>query len=271
VPLVSISKGSTGAVVSTRGAHVVSVSLNGERAIKPSGDGAQTHGGAAVLIPYAGRVNLGKYEFEGMRYRLQVGREGHAIHGFAKDAGWDVAEEGGRVVALESRLSGEGYPSELRIRIVYSVWNGGFSTKCSVTNEGVGDCPLVVGFHPYFVARGWKISAAGRVYRYLLRDTYFPTGRRVRYSFGGAGPDTPLDDCFMVGGTVRLWTGSRTLEIRRRAMPYLMVYNGKYAEGKSVAIEPYTGLPDAYNNGIGLRVLKPRQRFGCGYDAVLRR
>lgn len=269
--LVSISCGLSTAAVDTQGAHVAGVSLNGEQVIKPSGDGAQTHGGAAVLMPYAGRVNLGKYDFEGRHFQLPVGREGHAIHGFAKDIGWDVSEEDEHSVALEARLSGEGYPSELQARIVYSVRDRGFSTECSVTNKGAHDCPLVVGFHPYLLAKNWKISTTGSAYRYLLRDTYFPTGERMPYSFGDAGPVTPLDDCFQVGGVVRLWTGSRTLEIRRRAMPYLVVYDGKYAEGRSVAIEPYSGLPDAYNSGIGLRVLKPGQRFGCGYDVSLGR
>jgi aldose 1-epimerase len=38
-----------------------------------------------------------------------------------------------------------------------------------------------------------------------------------------------------------------------------------------VAVEPCSGLPDAYNNGIGLVRLKPGRTFTCGYEVRLSR
>lgn len=265
---VRISERDAEAVVNTLGSHVVSVSLGGRPVVKPNGDGSQTHGGIAVLMPYAGRVRHGEYRFGGLKFRLPVGREGNAIHGFAKDAVWKVLKEERRSVVLAARLEGSGYPGVLEAVIAYGISRTGFSTDCSVRNVGGRECPLVVGFHPYFVARDWRVSA-GTAYRYSLRDGFFPDGKRAPYSFDEAGPNSRLDDCFWVRGEIRLFDGERSLVIGRRAMPYLVVYNGKYAEGKSVAIEPYTGLPDAFNNGIGLRTLKPGRAFSCGYSFVL--
>jgi aldose 1-epimerase len=267
----SIRSGSSEAKVSLDGAHVAHLSLDGEEVVKPSNDGGQAHGGIAVLVPYAGRIRDGRYTFEGTSFRLPVSRDGHAIHGFAKDALWKLVREKTGSITLGSRLSSAGYPGVLDARITYSVRPGSFSTECAVTNVGSRSCPFVAGFHPYFLAQSWRIVTTGRTYRYTLADEYFPTGERRPFSFAEVGPGTSLDDCFRVAGAIRLEAEGRTLVITRRRMPYLVVYNGKYAEGTSVAIEPYTGLDDAYNNGIGLVVLKPGESFSCGYKVSLSR
>jgi aldose 1-epimerase len=267
----SIRSGSSEAEISQDGAYVGRLSLGGEEVLKPSSDGSQTHGGSAVLIPYAGRIRNGRYSFEGRNFRLPVRPDGHAIHGFAKDARWDLVRQSTSSVTLASRLRSAEYPGTLDARIRYSVRPESFTTECSVTNVGTRSCPFVAGFHPYFLARRWRIVTTGRTYRYTLADVYFPTGERRPFSFAETGPGTSLDDCFRVAGEVRLETEGRTLVITRRRMPYLVVYNGKHAEGVSVAIEPYTGLEDAYNNGIGLVVLRPGDSFSCGYRVGLSR
>jgi aldose 1-epimerase len=260
---------SSEAKVSLDGAHVASLSLGGEEVLKPSNDGRQTHGGIAVLIPYAGRIREGRYTFEGRSFRLPVNPDGHAIHGFAKDAPWKLVSEKTGSITLGSRLRGAGYPGVIDARIRYTVRPESFSTECFVTNVGPRSCPFVAGFHPYFLARSWRIVTTGRTYRYTLADTYFPTGEKRPFSFAEVGPGTSLDDCFRVAGTIRLEAEGRTLVIARRRMPYLIVYNGKHAEGISVALEPYSGLEDAYNNGIGLVVLRSGESFSCGYKVIL--
>lgn len=263
---ISITRGSSKAVVDTMGAHVVDVSLEGEPVVKPSSDGSQTHGGIAVLLPYAGRIRRGEYRFEGKNFRLPVGKDGHAIHGFAKDVRWKLLKSGSDFVVLTSRLKGQGYPGIVEATVAYSIARGSFSTDCHVKNVGWRECPVVAGFHPYFLGDDWRISTRGTAHKYLLQDRYFPTGERAPFSFDGVGPHSKLDDCFRIGGAVRLLLGRRKLVIRRKRMPYLVVYDGEYAEEKSVAIEPYTGLPNAYNNGIGLGIIKPGQDFSCGYS-----
>jgi aldose 1-epimerase len=265
----SISCGSSEAKISPEGAYVARLSLDGEEVVKPSSDGSQTHGGIAVLIPYAGRIRNGRYTFEGRGFSLPVKADGHAIHGFAKDSPWKLVTEKTGSVTLGSRLRSAEYPGVLDAWIRYSVRPESFSTECSVTNVGSRSCPFVAGFHPYFLARSWRIVTTGRTYRYTLADTYFPTGERRTFSFAEVGPGTSLDDCFRVAGAVRLEAEGRTLVLTRRRMPYIIVYNGKHAEGTSVAIEPYTGLEDAFNNGIGLVVLRPGESFSFGYKVGL--
>ena len=268
---ITISKGSSEAVIGNLGAYVKTLNLDGIRIVKPETDGNQTHGGIAVLMPYTDKIEHGRYTFEGRRFQLQVEDEGHAIHGFAKDVVWTAARKGKRFVTLTSVLEGEGYPGRMEARVTYSISSRTFSTNSSVTNAGRGNCPVVIGFHPYFLGVKWKIRANSEAYRYEVRDRYFPTGEFEPYQLERAGPDVNLDDTFGVEGPVSLQTEDYGLVISRRAMPYLVIYNGEFAEAKSVAIEPYTGITNAFNNGIGLRVLKPGQSFRCGYGITLKK
>lgn len=270
-PEVSVASGSAAASIGLLGAYVRHLSLGGVPVIKPSNDGSQTHGGIAVLMPYAGRVRGGRYAFRGKEFQLPTGRDGHAIHGFAKDAMWKVRARTADSVSIGATLRGRGYPGTLAASITYAVKGRTFSTDCAIRNAGRSDAPVVVGFHPYLAAMRWTINSSSRSYHYQLADGYFPTGKKTPCSFEGVGPKSKLDDCFSSPGTIRLLAGGMEVALRRRRLPYLVVYNGKYAEGRSVAIEPYSGLPDAYNNGIGLRTLAPGQTFECGYDLVLSR
>ena len=49
-------------------------------------------------------------------------------------------------------------------------------------------------------------------------------------------------------------------------MPYIVIYNGEHAGNNAVAIEPMTGAPDAYHNGIGIISLDKGNEFKCSYS-----
>ncbi|KAA8922007.1 hypothetical protein [Thermoplasma sp.] len=81
--------------VSRRGAFVSSLSLNGLNILKPASDGYVTHGGMAVLIPYADTVKQASYVWEGRRYMLprNAAYEGDmvdSIHGLVKSSPFSV-------------------------------------------------------------------------------------------------------------------------------------------------------------------------------------
>src|SRR5271170_5123306 len=129
---ITIRSGSSEATVSLDGAHVASLLLDGEEVVKPGGAAGQARGGIAVLVPYAGRIRDGRYTFGGRSFQLPVSRDGHAIHGFAKDARWKLLREKTGSVTLGSRLRSAEYPSVLDARITYSVRHESFSTSCFV-------------------------------------------------------------------------------------------------------------------------------------------
>jgi galactose mutarotase-like enzyme len=66
-------------------------------------------------------VRNGRYDFEGRQFALPVGHGGHASHGFAKDARWDVVEKRESSATMRALLSGGGYPGVLDAEVTYAV------------------------------------------------------------------------------------------------------------------------------------------------------
>lgn len=257
------------AELTAAGSYAATLVLDGTQVFKPTKDGVQVHGGSAILIPYAGRIREGAYSFEGRDYRFPATNGGHAIHGFGKDRHWRVSERKPDSVTFAARLRDQGYPAVLDARVSYSITPRGFSTACKVTNVGRQACPFVAGFHPYFLAKNWELSSSGEVWRYELARTFFPTGKRTAFDLRSLGPGMNIDMDLRAAGTVRLETNAYVLKMVRTNMPYLIVYNGNYADRRSVAVEPYSGLPDAFNNGLGVKILGPGVSFRCGYSVRL--
>ncbi len=210
-----------------------------------------TKGGMAFLAPYANRVRGGSYEFEGRRYELPRSAEGHAIHGLVLDSEFEVEDLEVDRVSLKGALRHPGYPSELLLRVTYEL-GGLLMASAAVTNVGERRAPLVVGWHPYFLVKGgWAIRPSGQALRCESVDR-IPTGRLVPHSFG---PDGSYDDCFYVeSGEVELDTGEGSILVRGSGMRFFQVYTGVPG---AVAVEPMSGAPDAYHNGLGLTVIGP--------------
>ena len=266
-----VSGEGTKSVINTRGAHVEDLHLLGECIIRPSPDGKPTHGGAATLIPYANRVRNAIYEFNGSTYHLPENNGKNSIHGLLLDKEWTPVSIERDSIRMLVDLSGRGYPSSIHCETGFSVSSDTFTCSFSITNTGQKECPLVVGSHPYFMTAGtWEIRSEEEIVKLEYEDGYFPTGRTVPVESGSLSPEHGItyDNCFRGTGTLFIRTGYGTLSISRTNMPFFVVYNGEYAGGESVAIEPMTGAPDAFNNGIGLVVLKPGKEYKCGYSVT---
>lgn len=258
------------AEVEGRGAYLSSLTLDGRQILLSSRDGRQTHGGACNLLPYAGRIRNGTYRFMGRRYSFPRGEDGNSIHGFARDREFEMSSPVGSSAVCYAVIGDDGYPSELNVGIRYDLSPGWFAVRYDVSNTGKASAPLVIGSHPYFLTEGrWRITPSSPAVRLRLADMYFPDGTTEEFDFGRYLNDVPLDSCFNGGGSLLLSSERGDLVVSRTGMDYFLVYNGEYALGRSVAIEPMTGAPDAYNNGIGLRVLAPRERYTCGYTVSL--
>jgi len=128
-----------------------------------------------VLFPFPGRVKNCQYSFAGQDYTLSGLRikDGHANHGFAKQAEWKVvgsAPTTGSVgvptgsvgkrrsdeeVELEFEMRAEdyrnkGFPFSLRLTLTYTLNSDGFVCRAEVVNLGNTNAPFGLGFHPYF-------------------------------------------------------------------------------------------------------------------------
>lgn len=262
-----ISFGGSRAFIMEKGAYLSTLVLDGKDILKPSADGSPTHGGAALLSPYAGRVRKGKYIFAGREHHLPIDNGPHSIHGFMKDRTFSVTHRGSTAV-FSCTATGEGYPWQLETEISFTISNRSISVNMAIKGDGEAGLPLVAGFHPYFLTGGkWAIKHSEPMNILEFTDRYFPDGTMKDYSFNGldtAGKS--YDNCFAGGGDITISGERNDFILKRKNMPYLVVYNGKYTGGGSVAVEPMTGAPDAFNNGIGLVTIRAGETFQCGYS-----
>ncbi|MEK6235706.1 MAG: aldose 1-epimerase [Planctomycetales bacterium] len=258
------------------------------------GTGSPSGSGIPLLFPFPGRLRGTTFSFEGKQYPLTLARTdalGNAIHGFALNRAWEVAElTETKAVGIfhasqvEPKLLGQ-WPSDFRLTATYELSGNTLSFQLKVENVGESRLPFGFGTHPYFrvpLANGSPpeacrvtVPASG----FLEMIDMIPTGkfspatgpRDVRS--GVAFPDAAFDDLFngleftagTCSATLSDSKANRSLAVRfGEAFPYCVVYNPPHRE--AICLEPYTCLPDAYalaEQGVetGLRVLAPEASF----------
>lgn len=254
------------AEICLKGAYVRTLSLSGKELLKPSHDWRETHGGMAMLLPYANRVRNAEYDWNGRVYHLPRNNGEHSIHGLTRDVEWTVAHRGNNTISLWHKLETDQYPVPLYIKVGYSISSNSFTIEIEATNEGDIPAPFMAGMHPYFVfSDSWRLESPRMLLFMKYEDSYFPDGTVTPRLAGSisSGSGESYDNTFIAGQEVRLVSGDRNVMIRNNNMPFLVVYNGEYSEGTSVAIEPMTAAPDAFNNRIGLITIDPGEQFRC--------
>ncbi len=261
-----LEEGEGRAEISEKGAYVKSLELDGKTILMPSGDGEQTHGGMALLLPYANRVRNAKYLWEGKEYHLPENNGVHSIHGFTRNLNWDLKKIAKNNIVGNLDLSNSGYPSELHLTVSFHIDQNSFTTSIEANNIGKASVPFVAGMHPYFnFTDSWHVESFQNLLRLNYESGYFPDGSFTPIKPKCINSDSGIsfDNTYLTNSIPTLFAGNRKIRIETVNMPYLVLYNGKYAGKASVAAEPMSGAPDAYNNGIGLVSIPPGDSFHC--------
>ncbi|QIW23985.1 aldose 1-epimerase [Sulfolobus sp. S-194] len=259
-----IGKGNAEAEILLRGGYLYSFTVNGKDVILRGNLYKPTRGGMALLIPYTNRVKDGEYEFDGIKYSLPKNKEGNAIHGLVLNEAFEVVDKKDDSLTLQYLLKHDGYPSTLLSRVNYKIDENALSIKISITNTGERRAPLTVGTHPYFViSDDWEILTTTDVKQCVMKDK-IPTGELVISKF----EHRDYDDCFLVNGNVKLKSSYSSILIKRENMPFIQVYTG--VKG-ALAIEPMSGAPDAYHNGLGLKVLNSKEEAHFSFQIFVER
>lgn len=234
------------------------------------------------LWPFPNRVDQATYQFEGKEYHLDKTEEarGHALHGLGKDKAFQLLSqadmEDASCVTFGTRLSADefpGYPFDLEMEITFSLSASGLHITMRGKNIGTGNAPYGVGWHPYPKMDKrvdecmLHIPAENEM---VMREDLIPTGNLIPNQFGNTPKvvgGTEFDTCFtnLTGDRVRFgnvelyWEGG---------IGYIQLYTP--GDRESLAIEPMSCAPDAFNNGMGLIVLSPGQSiehvFGIRYN-----
>jgi aldose 1-epimerase len=242
-----------------------------------------------VLAPWPNRIRDGRYAFARAEHRLPVDEpeRGCAIHGLVLWSGWRPLRRGRDHVALVDVMHARpGYPFTLGLEVEYRLGDAGLAATLRATNLGGAPAPFGAGFHPYLALGApaddarLEIPAAARIP--VDAERLLPTGPPVPvdgsdHDFRQDRPvgDLALDTCFTrlardADGLVRVRLtapdGMRTTLWLDAGFGYVQAYTadavGEPARRRrSIAIEPLTCAPDAFNTGEGLLTLAPGASF----------
>lgn len=261
-----IEDGESNAEISARGAYVKSLIMGGKEILKPSEDGEETHGGMAILLPYANRVRNARYLWEGKEYNLPKNNGEHSIHGITRELEWNLGKMRKNKGMCTLNLSSSSYPTDLFLKVIFEISRTAFKTSIEAENKGPRTAPFMAGMHPYFnFTDSWTIESLQNLLRLNYESGYFPDGSMtpVKPMTLSSTSGISFDNTYLTNSTPTLAGGDRKIRIETTNMPYLVLYNGKYAGKISVAAEPMSAAPDSYNNGLGLVSIPPGSSFRC--------
>lgn len=244
------------------------------------------------LSPFPCRIRDGKYRYEGKDYRFhRLFGDGTAIHGLLYNKPFSILEEtnpdgyGAVVLEYTYKKDDEGYPFDYDCQVRYLLHADNLlEVVTSVTNLDRQVIPIADGWHPYFRLGGkvddWQLQfhSAAIV---EFDDRLIPTGRLLQYDrFENARAigDTFLDNCFalkpdLAGPACEIRNPANGLSVAffpDAGYPYLQIYTPGTRD--SIAIENLSGVPDCFNNKMGLTLLQPghSQIFTVRYKVGIR-
>jgi aldose 1-epimerase len=249
-------------------------------------DALPSGGRGQLLVPWPNRIRDGRYAFGGATHQLALSepKRGNASHGLVRWVAWSLFRHDPAVVELRYFLPAQtGYPWSLALSTTWQVGAEGLTVTQAATNRADSPAPYASGAHPYLLAGPgpcdrWRLELPAASYLTVDDERLLPTGRAslagvVTDPLGGTvlnhavtdldrdedGTATVrlLDDA--AGTGVALW-----VDAHHR---WLQVYTGDDtpAPRVSVAVEPMTAPPDAFNSGEDLVVLEPGASFAASW------
>lgn len=203
------------------------------------------------LVPYANRIDGGRFVFMGREIRLTPTPEfePHALHGEGWRRPWAVQAEDGRSAALVLDHDRGDWPWRWAARQHVGLDEAGLTISLSVTNTDDVPMPAGLGLHPYFVRPDHgrlrvKAEAVWRVDERLIPTDLAPPGEVFDWAEGPRIEDAPFIDNAYDG-----WTGKA--EIVGSQHTVLITSDASrlhvYAPvGETfICLEPVTHRPDA--------------------------
>ncbi len=246
---------------------------------------------SAKLSPFACRIDAGIYTFEGESYEFQHKfNDGTAIHGLLVDQAFEHIETKISETAIQSVFVGQyrgedtGYPFDFDCEISYVLSAEDVVTlNTTIKNRSEVDIPVVDGWHPYFKT-GSKIDDCLLQFKgkdkIEFNEKLVPTGKLLPFrefdklrKIGAI----ELDNAFhykseKTESVLQLVDPQQGITISIRNLknyPILQMYIPP--DRNSIAIEPLSGAPDAFNNGMGLTILSSGEEksFSAGFKAEI--
>jgi aldose 1-epimerase len=241
---------------------------------------------SAKMSPYVCRLYKGQYTHLNTTYTMDRFYKGeHAIHGIMYDAEFIVQateanEHQATVILVHHYLgSDQGYPFPFTMYVKWILEkNNKVSVQTTIQNNATVPIPIADGWHPYFTL-GESIDNCTLQFASKGKMEYdkdlLPTGNMIedaRFSNGLKIGSLQLDDGYALdteNSSCTLQNEQFILKINPSSLyPYLQLYIPP--DRNSMAIENLSGAPNAFNNKMGLQLLKPQDNivFETSYQVV---
>jgi aldose 1-epimerase len=288
-----IVSGEHRAVVTEVGATLRSYTVDG-RAVVRGFEAAEVvaKGRGQQLLPWPNRIRDGRYTFEGTEQQLSLSEptRHNAIHGLVRHVAWTLVEQTEDSVTQEVRVYPEsGWPGILEARVIHAVSERGLQVTVRAAN--IGDTPVPFGYaaHPYLTVGEDtvdEVSITLPAASYLEVDDRLlpvrlapvegtPYDLRDGSPLGGRNLDTAFTDLQRDEDgrwRVKLALGERSAELwGDTTMTWIQVFTGEHLRDISLAVEPMTCGPDAFNEGLthdDVIVLAPGKTYSGRWGIV---
>lgn len=200
--------------------------------------------GSFPMLPWAGRIRHGRFDFQGQHYQLPVDLGAHAIHGVGLGLSWRVEEQTSTYAELSLRL-----PEDTRWpfggRACQRIEAGPRQLNLTLTlTAGSQAMPATFGWHPWF----------RKPDRFDFHpDAFYPRDVEGIAELPLRDPlPGPWDDCFVNREPVRLYREGQCLQLSSDCDHWVVYDEPTYA----TCVEPQSGPPDAFNLGLA-NVIEP--------------
>ena len=281
-----IQRGPRRAVATELGAALRTYEVDGQPLLDGFAPDAPITGSRGMpLLPWPNRIADGRYSFDGEDHQLPLTdpADGHAIHGLTRWVPWQPLEHTQTSVTLATTIYPQpGYPFTLALTVAYSLSDAGLQVETVATNAGARRLPFGAGFHPYVAVPTNRVDDAHLT---VPADRASPFGARwlpdpehdvagTHFDFRTTRPigDLPLAACYTnltrdPDGRARTRVDTTTIW-QDATLPYVLLFTGDtlpnpHERRRSLAVEPMTCPPNAFQTGTGLIVLEPGQSFTC--------
>lgn len=235
-----------------------------------------------ILAPWPNRIRDGRYTFQNSTYQLHINEvaRGNALHGLVFNKSWKKLSYSKNEISFSTEIEESNfYPGSLELTVKYLVDKHGLISQLTATNIGKKIAPYGASVHPYFVVPGLrsvndfflKIGAnevlmtdESRLLPLELvgvgqSDLDFRKSRQIRNLF--------IDHAFRQDPSLarEIWItddyGHGVEVTFSENLNWIQVHtadrDGGIDSRQSLAVEPMTCPPDAFNSKIDLVELDP--------------
>lgn len=198
------------------------------------GSAAAIAWGCYPMVPWAGRIRHGRFDFDGKPYELPANFGGHAIHGVGFTRPWQMDSLEADAATLSLKLPEDAYwPFGGTATQIVRLRPDGLELHLAV-QAGRHPMPAVLGWHPWFRKPDQLTFAP---------DAMYPQDGEGIATLPCVVPTPgPWDDCFINHAEVALVSAGQRLRMRANT-DHWVVYD---AAARATCVEPQTGPPDAF-------------------------